>query len=124
MKCSPWLCALAAVAVAAATACDSGEAGSGVDSKKTLGGLSSSERDQLCSFFVSASRGPRTQMCGSSTVQISGQADCIAELDSVTIQCTARVADAESCGRALGEDACSAVAGACTAWFACLLQGG
>jgi len=123
MKCSPWLRALAAV-IAVVAACDSGSDGSGVDSKKMLSALSSSGRDQLCSFVVSVSRGPRTQMCGSSTVQISGQADCVSGLSSVTLQCTASVADAESCGRALGDDACAAIAGACTALFTCLLQGG
>ena len=123
MNCSPWLCALAVVAVTACT--DSGPQSSGVDSKKQLSGLSSTERQQLCSFVVTVSHGPRTQKCDdNTTVQVQGQTDCVDGLDSINLQCTATVADAESCGRALGDDACKAFASACTALLACLLEGG
>jgi hypothetical protein len=123
MKRSPWLCALAVIAVTACT--DSGPQDSGVDSKKQLSGLSSTERQQVCSFFVTVSHGPRTQKCDNNiTVQIQGQTGCVDGLDSIGLQCTATVADAESCGRALGDDACKAVASTCTALFACQLDGG
>jgi hypothetical protein len=116
MNRSPWLCVLAAAA-----ACGSTAAGSGVAASKRLNGLSTGERDQLCAYGAEVEQAPRSVMCGMTQVTLKDKAACVASLGTVTVQCQATVGDAELCFQALGDDPCSLGVGACTALYTCVL---
>jgi hypothetical protein len=108
-----------AMMIGAAACSSSSQTRSGVTETKKLYELSSGETDQLCEFRIDVERGPRTAECPDmSSVILPGKTSCVSELDSITVQCTATVSDAENCFEAEARDACAADA-ACMAYRFC-----
>ena len=113
---SPWPCVVAVLA-----ACSSSPSGSGITPTKRLNTLSTSERDQLCSFRTEVEHAPRTVTCpGAGSVMIEDTASCEAAFSAVDIQCQATVSDAETCFHDFDADPCNHGNGGCTTLFTCV----
>jgi hypothetical protein len=108
--------------VLALVACGGGSSsGSGVSSSKKLTELSSSERDALCGYVVSAEGSVRTQVCDGFTITTLSATTCTTGLTTVSASCTATVDNAETCAEAASDDLCKVLSSSdCLLFLSCV----
>lgn len=119
---------LASLVIGSLSACgdSASSSGSGVTGSKRLSELTSSERDDLCSYSFDASGGAHSKMCGGGiTISTQSVADCTTGLAAVSASCAVTVDTAESCAEAIGSDLCNTLSSSdCLALFVCVVGSG